>query len=105
MTFFKKFLPTIYVDKIENIDFESLKKQGVKSLFFDLDNTVIAYDQHYIEGDTLNFLLDLEKDFKIVIVSNSPKKRVKPAAGQFQYVHFAKKPLKLGLKKAMRKVG
>ncbi len=105
MVFLKKFLPTTYVDKIENIDFESLKKQGVKSLFFDLDNTVIAYDKHYIEGDTLDFLLNLEKEFKIVIVSNSPKKRVKPAAGQFKYVHFAKKPLKLGLKKAIKMVG
>lgn len=105
MAFFKKFLPNTYVDKIENINYELLKKQGVKSLFFDLDNTVIAYDEHFIEGRILQFLLSLQKDFKIVIVSNSPKKRVKPAAGQLQYVHFAKKPLKLGLKKAIKKVG
>lgn len=105
MAFYKKFLPTSYVENINKINYEILKKQGVKSLFFDLDNTVIAYDETQILGDRRALLKTLSNDFDIVIVSNSPKKRVMEAAKDFKYIHFARKPLKVGLKKAIKIVG
>lgn len=101
MAFYKKFLPTDYVENIYKINYDFLKKQGVKSLFFDLDNTLIAYDEDVILGESLSLLESLSKDFNIVVVSNSPKKRVMKAVSHFDYIHFARKPLKVGLKKAI----
>ncbi len=102
MAFYKKFIPTFYVPKIEDIDYDKLKEQGVKSLFFDLDNTLIAYDIDVLTKDKIALLKKLEADFNIVVISNSRAHRVKPAVLDFKYVCFAKKPLKLGIKKAMR---
>ncbi len=105
MAFYSKFIPTYYVPKIEEIDYEKLKEQGVKSLFFDLDNTLIAYDVDIISDETLNFLKCLSKDFYVMVVSNSHEFRVKPAVHNLPYLHYAKKPLKLGLKKAIKMSG
>ncbi|QWB96557.1 YqeG family HAD IIIA-type phosphatase [Mycoplasmatota bacterium] len=105
MAFYKKFIPVSYYPNIFDIDYQTLTKQGVKSLFFDLDNTIIAYDEQKMSEKTFAFLKELQKDFKIIIVSNSQKSRVKLAADQYPYVHFAKKPLLFGLKKAVRMAG
>ncbi len=105
MAFFKKFIPTYFVPKIEDIDYDKLKEQGVKSLFFDLDNTLIAYDCDIISNETLNLLIKLEKTFDVVVISNSNKDRVIPAVHHLKYVYFAKKPTKIGLKKALNIVG
>ncbi len=105
MAFYKKFIPTYYVPKIEEIDFNKLKEQGVKSLFFDLDNTLIAYDVDILSDETYAFLKHLSKDFFVMIVSNSHEYRVKPAVLDLPYLHFSKKPLKIGLKKAIRQSG
>jgi len=102
MTFYQKFIPTAFVPKIEDIDYEKLREQGVKSLFFDLDNTLIAYDVDMISNQTSSFLKTLEESFDIVILSNSRKHRVAPAVRDFKYVSFAKKPLKFGLNKAKK---
>jgi HAD superfamily phosphatase (TIGR01668 family) len=104
MAFYKKFIPVSYYPNIFDIDYQTLTKQGIKSLFFDLDNTIIAYDEQKIDEKSFKLLKTLEKDFDIVIVSNSHKARVKLAASTLPYVHFAKKPLKFGLKKAIRMV-
>jgi len=102
MAFYKKFLPTYFYPKIEDIDFDKLKEQGVKSLFFDLDNTVIPYDENIISFQTLSFLKNLQSSFDIMIVSNSHKHRVAPAVHDLPFVYYAKKPLKMGIRKAIK---
>lgn len=104
MSFYNKFIPTYFYLKIENIDYLKLKEQGVKSLFFDLDNTLIAYDQNVISKDTYEFIKNLEKDFNVVIISNSKSHRVIPAVYDLKYVYFAKKPFKFGIHKAIKMV-
>ena len=71
MTFYQKFIPTAFVPKIEDIDYEKLREQGVKSLFFDLDNTLIAYDVDMISNQTSSFLKTLE-DGSIFMVGSNP---------------------------------
>lgn len=105
MKWYNKFLPTIYKDDVYQIDYESLKNQGVKALFFDLDNTLIPYDINIVGEKATNFLEELTKDFKVVIVSNSYYKRVNGAVKHLKdipFVHFSKKPLKFGFKKALK---
>ncbi len=35
--------PDIYKNKISDIDFEHLKKNGIKVLLIDMDNTILKY--------------------------------------------------------------
>lgn len=102
----KKFIPFAYAKSIFDVDYENLRKQGVTTLFFDLDNTIISYDEHIIEGERLKLLEALSKTFKVLIISNSKIKRVSNAVEHtgLPYVHFATKPLKRGFKKGLKKV-
>lgn len=103
MALYKLCIPTKFHFNIKDIDYHQLEKQGIKTLFFDLDNTVISYDEDTIQGENAELLKELQKTFKVVIVSNSGYKRVLTACHkeQLKFVHSAKKPLKSGFKKAL----
>ena len=105
MRIYKKIIPNEYVLSIKDIDYDNLAKQGVKALFFDLDNTIIPYDINVIPEDIKDFLEELNKEFKVLVISNSRKKRVKFATQNLKsipYVKFARKPLKFGFKKGLK---
>ncbi|MBN3490588.1 YqeG family HAD IIIA-type phosphatase [Acholeplasma equirhinis] len=103
MAIYKKCIPDLYIKSIYEINYDDLLKQGKKALLFDLDNTIIDYHQTKLTVEASEFLQKIEKDFKVLVISNSHEKRVKDAVGhQFKYVSFAKKPLKFGFKKALK---
>ena len=95
----------LYVQSFQDIPYDDFKKQGIKTLFFDLDNTVMSYDEKIISTENLLFLEQLKKDFKVVIVSNSGYKRVSQACikAGYDFIHSAKKPFKSGYKRALKK--
>ena len=80
-----------------------LKEQGINALFFDLDNTLIAYDETELSKHTFEFLNALLEDFKIVVISNSGYHRVSKAVHKYPIVWHAAKPFKWGLKRALKK--
>ena len=97
-------IPKHYTEDVFKIPYEKLKEQGKDTLFFDLDNTIMSYDQTQISKTYLELLNTLKKEFKVVIVSNSGYKRVSKAClpHDLLFVHSAKKPLKSGYFKAMK---
>lgn len=73
-----RFIPDMYQKNIYDINYELLKSKGIKCLLFDLDNTIVP-----VKGDKPNkkikeFFAYLERDFKVIIISNSNKKRLIP---------------------------
>ena len=72
-----KYLPDIYKKNIFDINYKKLKDKGIKCLIFDLDNTLTKIDSLEVDKKTLELITKLKKDFIVLIVSNSPKKRVK----------------------------
>ena len=64
-------IPFLYFDKIENIDYKYLKDLGIKGLIFDLDNTIICPNVELIPNNMIQFLKNLEKQFKIVIMTKT----------------------------------
>lgn len=70
---------------------------------FDLDNTLIPYHEALPNNDLFKLKEQLQKDFKIMIVSNSKKERVERFAKAYDilYVKFAKKPFKSGFIRAL----
>lgn len=102
-----KCYPNMYQQKIENINYQKLKKLGIKCLIFDLDNTIALINQDKITDSTKKLLNSLKKDFKIVIISNNVTKRVKKYADNLScdFVANAMKPLSRGYRKIRKKYG
>lgn len=74
----ENFIPDIYQKSIYDIDYKKLKHQGIKCLLFDLDNTLIPVNVDVPTKKVKELFASLEKDFKLIIISNSGKKRLIP---------------------------
>jgi len=73
------FRPDIYKRSIYDINYEELKKQGIKCILFDLDNTLASLDVEIPDRKLLDFFLYLDDlGIKAIILSNASKKRVTP---------------------------
>lgn len=74
----EKFIPDMYQKSIYTIDYKKLKKRGIKCLLFDLDNTIASYTEDVPSQDLKELFHLLSIDFKVIIISNAPKKRLRP---------------------------
>ncbi len=91
------FVPDMYQKSIFTIDYEKLKKSGIKCILFDLDNTIAPITSSSVDLKTKNLFEELkEMGFKIIIISNSGKQRVEPFKEGLNVdaAHSAKKPFK-----------
>lgn len=101
-----KYIPNMYQKNILDINYQKLKKIGVKCLIFDLDNTIALLDEDVIPEKVEKLFHKLKKDFNIVIISNNVKKRIEPFCKPFDapFVSFALKPLPFGFSKIKNKL-
>ncbi len=92
----KIFIPKMYQKNIFTINYNKLKQLGIEVLIFDLDNTLGRINETVINEETSNFLNNLATNFKIVIASNSKKKRVSKFCSNLNipYYTFSLKPTK-----------
>jgi len=97
--------PKLYLENVTKIDLELLKKNNIQGLILDVDNTLIDYDKKPVEGLEKWCSNLKENKIKLCILSNSNKKeKVKKLATKLDipFIYFAKKPLKIGFKKAKK---
>ncbi|MFV0288056.1 MAG: YqeG family HAD IIIA-type phosphatase [Mycoplasmatales bacterium] len=95
----KKFEPTVYVNNVFDIDIAQLKKNGIKMLCFDLDNTLDKPNNmtQAMNDDMQKLLNNLQEYFEVMIVSNNMiKGRVASFATVYNlnYIEAMKKPFK-----------
>ena len=99
--------PKAHFNNVREIKIDFLKKNNIKALILDVDNTLIDYDKN-LPTETIKWAEELKKQgIKLYILSNSNKKdKVKTVAKklQIEYDYFAKKPLKMGFKKVQKKL-
>ena len=103
----KKLIPDYFYKSIYDIDCKELYNSGIRLLLLDMDNTLISYKETWPSEKLLNLKRELEEmGFELILVSNSRKNRVNTFAEAFQipFVKFSMKPLKRGIKKAIKKV-
>lgn len=97
--------PNIILNNIKEITIELLKENNINALILDVDNTLIDYNQNFLEG-TIEWVENLKKNgIKLYILSNSNKqKKVKMVSDKLKiaYRYFAKKPLKSGFLKVQK---
>ena len=102
------FYPKSYVENIKAISVEFLKQNNIKAVILDMDNTLIDFNKNILEG-AKQWCDNMKKNgIKLIIVSNSNKKeKLNRVADELdlEYILFAMKPLKIGFKKAIKKLG
>jgi len=98
-------IPEAYYKDIFSIDYKNLKKVGIKNIFFDVDNTIVPYDENKIDSKTKKLFETLKKDFNIMLMSNSRSKRVLSFADDLKIdgYYSSMKPLKKNYKKILKK--
>ena len=100
--------PTLAVETLFDIDLDDLARQGVRGVIFDLDNTIIPWDSREMDATIAAWLEDvLARGFKVAIVSNNWRGRVREIAARFAlpFVSRAYKPAKTGFRRALAELG
>lgn len=99
--------PDLYCEDVTKITIEILRKNNIKGLILDVDNTLIDYNRNMDKKVEL-WVKNLKKqEIKFCIVSNTNKhEKVKEVSEKLDipYFYFAKKPLKKGFLKAKEKM-
>ena len=92
----QNFIPDMYQKNIYDIDYMRLKKMGIKCLLFDLDNTLVPVKTDLPPQKLKELFLYLGDHFKVIIISNSNRKRLIPFKEglNVDVAASAKKPLK-----------
>ena len=88
---------SIYSDEPCHIDFDLLKKHGIRFLSFDIDDTIIALENRNIMGHKMSIsdkttalFEQLKSSFKVVLFSNGSEDRVKEVAEKLGIDYIAK---------------
>lgn len=100
----EKFIPDMYKKNIYDIDYENLKKRGIKCILFDLDNTIAPINVPGPDKDLKDFFADLYMlGFKVILLSNATRERVTPFKEKLNIDSSckARKPFKKKYKKIM----
>lgn len=75
----EKYIPDIYQKSIFILDYNKLLTRGIKCLLFDLDNTIVPVKTKLPTQKVSKLFSELkEMGFKVIIFSNSGKRRLKP---------------------------
>ncbi len=93
----EKYIPDMYQQSIYTIDYSKLLNKGIKCLLFDLDNTLVPVIDKIPTEKLKELFSNLQKmGFKVIIFSNSTKKRLKPFKEELNVdcCAFARKPQK-----------
>lgn len=101
----RKFIPSEFHDTFYEIDFLKLYKEGYRLILTDLDNTLISYAEDVPNQKNLEVFKKLKEiGFEVIIISNNHPERVSKFIKDtdLKGLGDARKPLAIGLKKAMK---
>ena len=100
--------PDFYLDSVLKITPEFCKKNNIRGLILDIDNTLIDIDKKLLEGVLEWHRNIITSGVETIILSNSNKlekvSKVAKDLGIKEYITFAKKPSKKGFVKAKEKL-
>lgn len=102
------FLPKKRFRRVTDIGYGYLKKNNIKALILDVDNTLSTHHSQTPYNGVDKWLRDMEsKGIKLLILSNSKKRRVEPFANllKLDFLSLGCKPLPFGLIRAKHKLG
>lgn len=102
------FKPDYFVKTVYDIDFDRLYKEGISNIIFDIDNTLITYDEDKADEKLRALIRNLRNTgYKIYILSNGHSERAKIFAEDLEMVFQgdAFKPSQKGYKRLENEYG
>lgn len=100
--------PDYYLTSVHAVDLEALRRDGVRALLIDLDNTLLARDTNVIDAELRAWAARVAAaGFAVCLVSNNWHERVRAAADELglRLVSKAVKPLPFAYLRALRLLG
>ena len=98
--------PDYYVSNFKKVSLDRLKKEGIRLLLCDIDNTLVSSYDPDSNQEVIDFVKKVKKaGLQIGIVSNSRRKRAKRFAKNLhidEVYYFSMKPLPYNFIRAMR---
>lgn len=104
----EKFKPTWMVKNIYQVSPQELRAKGIRAVFSDLDNTLIAWNNPDGTPELRRWMDDLHTaGIPLIVISNNSKQRVAKATANLNlpFISRALKPLSFGIARARRKLG
>lgn len=101
-------VPDHIFNTFDEITPDFLKKNGIRCILCDIDNTLVTYDDAEPTPDVLNWLTILkEADITVIFLSNNTDERVRTFAASLSNPWYApaSKPLTKTAKRALREHG
>lgn len=101
------FKPTWWLKSVLEINESFIRKNHLRGLILDLDNTLSMHGSPAAEQGVCEWLDTMrELGIKMTVLSNNTKKRVQPLAKELKldYIAFGCKPLTLGISRAIKKM-
>lgn len=101
--YFDLVIPDMYQKDIYHVNYNLLKEEGIKTILFDIDNTLLEVNSIEVSDKLIKFINQLKENFDIILMSNNSKKRVEPVAKKLnvKYLYKSGKPLKEAFDKAL----
>ncbi|MBS9335411.1 YqeG family HAD IIIA-type phosphatase [Fructobacillus sp. M1-13] len=96
--------PTYCVQSVYDLSVDELKKNGIKAVLTDLDNTLLAWNNPEGTPELHEWLKETKASgIDVIVVSNNTWDRVKKAVGglDVDYVAWSLKPLPRGILKVL----
>lgn len=103
------FKPDYYISNFQNLDFNRLKKAGIKLLCCDIDNTLVAFNDPDSNRKVHEFIEKAKSNgIDVCLLSNAAPERAKRFSkdlGVEKVYYLSFKPLGHNFKKAMKHFG
>ena len=102
------FKPTWMIENVYSISPAQLKEAGIRAVFSDLDNTLIAWNDPNGSEELHAWMKELEDaGIPLIVISNNSAARVKKAVAPIglPYISRSMKPLAVGINRARKKLG
>jgi HAD superfamily phosphatase (TIGR01668 family) len=100
--------PTLHYERVEQIDLAALRRQGIRALILDLDNTLVPFSRPRPARAVVRWVQEaIRQGFRPVILSNNGRGRVREVAERLGVPCIAKarKPLAASYRRALTLVG
>lgn len=102
----ENYMPDFVLEKAYDVTVESLQRYHIRTVFVDLDNTLIAWNNPDGTPEMRKWLHDLrDAGIHVVVISNNKYERVKRAVEHFgiDFEAFALKPFTFGIERAIKR--
>lgn len=100
------FAPNDVFETVEDIPVKDLALEGYRTIFLDVDNTLMTYDEREVTLQIVRWVQTLKSlEFDVYLISNnSSKRRILRVAKQLEVtgIYFALKPFSYALREWMK---